>query len=209
MVARLSIELASDLYRDSMRFNFPRRGRNGKGEGERKCKREEAQHSRHLGRRHRHLEPELLHARADGLPHAEHRPAGAGRHAVHRQLRRAVVHSGALVFHYRPERRSHGSLQGRHSRRADRHERQARDHRGAAEGAGLCHRAIRQEPPRRPEPHAADEPRLRRVLRQPVPPERRGRARDGQLPQGAEVQGELRTARRASIAGPRTRTTRR
>ena len=32
------------------------------------------QHPRHLGRRHRHLEPELLHARADGLPDAQHRP---------------------------------------------------------------------------------------------------------------------------------------
>ena len=39
----------------------------------------------------------------------------------------------------------------------DRHARKARDDRRAAEGAGLRHRAVRQEPPRRPEQHAADQ----------------------------------------------------
>ena len=39
---------------------------------------------------------------------------------------------------------------------------------------GLRHRPVRQEPPGRPGRHAAHEPRFRRVLRQPLPPERRG-----------------------------------
>ena len=83
---------------------------------------------------------------------------------------------------------------------------------GAAEGAGLRHRPVRQEPPRRPEPHAADQPRLRRVLRQPLPPERRGRAGDGRLSDREglpEFPQELRAARRASTPGRPTRTTRR
>ena len=68
------------------------------------AKHRQAQHPRHLGRRHRALEPELLHARADGLPDAQHRPHRQGRHAVHRQLRRAVLHRRPLVVHHRPER---------------------------------------------------------------------------------------------------------
>ena len=34
----------------------------------------QAEHPRDLGRRHRHHQPQLLQRRADGLPHAEHRP---------------------------------------------------------------------------------------------------------------------------------------
>ena len=51
------------------------------------------------------------------------------------------------------------------------------DDRRAAEAARLRDRAVRQEPPRRPERVPADGARLRRVLRQPLPPERRGGAR--------------------------------
>ena len=51
------------------------------------------------------------------------------------------------------------------------------DDRGAAQAARLRHRAVRQEPSRRPEQVPADRPRLRRVLRQPLPPQRRGGAR--------------------------------
>ena len=36
-------------------------------------------------------QPQLLHARADGLPDAQHRPHRQGRHDVHRHLRRAVA----------------------------------------------------------------------------------------------------------------------
>ena len=45
-----------------------------------------------------------------------------------------------------------------------------------AQTSGLCHRPIWQEPSRRPERVPADGPRFRRVLRQPLPPERRGGA---------------------------------
>ena len=89
---------------------------------------------------------------------------------------------------------------------AGRHVGQARHHRGAAQGTGLRHRPVRQEPPRRPEPHAADQSRLRRVLRQPVPPERRGRAGDVRLPPGEglpELPQELRAARRDPLLGHR------
>ena len=64
---------------------------------------------------------------------------------------------------------------------AGRHVGKARHHRRAAQGTGLCHRPVRQEPSGRPEPDAADKPRLRRVLRQPLPPQCRGRAGDGEL----------------------------
>ena len=52
---------------------------------------------------------------------------------------------------------------------------------GAAQEPGLRDRAVRQEPSRRSQPHAADQPRLRRVLRQPLSPQRRGRAGDVRL----------------------------
>ena len=177
--------------------------RNGQGSQD---KPKQAEHPRHLGRRYRAIEPELLYARADGLPDAQHRPHRQGRHAVHRQLRRAVLHRRPLVLHHRAERLSHRPVQGRHSRRAGRHERQDRHHRGAAQGAGLRHRAVRQEPSRRPQPHAADQSRLRRVLRQPLPPQRRGRAGDGRLSvrEGLpELQEELRAARRHPFLGDR------
>ena len=66
------------------------------------------------------------------------------------------------------------------------------------EGARLRHRPVRQEPPRRPGQAPADGARLRRVLRQPLPPERRGRAGDLLLPEGSRVQEEVRPARRAA-----------
>ena len=55
------------------------------------------------------------------------------------------------------------------------------DDRRAAEAARLRHRAVRQEPPRRPEQVPADGARLRRVLRQPLPPERGGGAGAAEL----------------------------
>ena len=107
------------------------------------------------------IEPLLLHARTDGLPDAQYRPHRQGRHAVHRLLRRAVLHGRPILLHHRAERLSHRALQGRHPCRSGRYVGEARDHRGALEGAGLRHRAVRQEPSRRLEPHAADQPRLR------------------------------------------------
>ena len=55
------------------------------------------------------------------------------------------------------------------------------DDRRAAEAARLRDGAVRQEPPRRPEQVPADGARLRRVLRQPLPPERRGGAGAAEL----------------------------
>ena len=45
-----------------------------------------------------------------------------------------------------------------------------------AQADGLRHRPVREEPPRRPEQVPADRARFRRVLRQPVSPQRRGGA---------------------------------
>ena len=64
-----------------------------------------------------------------------------------------------------------------------------------AQGAGLRDRPVRQEPPRRPQRVHPDGPRLRRVLRQLLPPERRRGAREPGLPEGREVQGDVRAAR--------------
>ena len=57
-----------------------------------------------------------------------------------------------------------GPLQGRHSRRSDRDDRQDHHHRRGAQEPGLRDRPVRQEPSRRPQLDAADQPRLRRVL---------------------------------------------
>ncbi len=59
-----------------------------------------------------------------------------------------------------------------------------RDDRRAAEAARLRDGAVRQEPPRRPEQVPADRARLRRVLRQPLPPERGGGAGAAELAVG-------------------------
>ena len=129
-----------------------------------------------------------------------------GRDDVHRFVRRAVLHRRPLVVHHRTKRPAHRTFQGGHPGRPDRDEREDPDDRSRAEEPGLRDRPVRQEPPRRPEPHAADQPRLRRVLRQPVPPERRGRARGVRLPAGEglpEVPRELRSARRDPLVGDR------
>ena len=78
------------------------------------------------------------------------------------------------------------------------------DRRGDAEPR-LRHRPVRQEPRRRPQPVAADGQRLRRVLRQPLPPERRGGAGASRLSEGPGVPGEVRPARRAEDHGDRRR----
>ena len=169
---------------------------------------EQTEHPRHLGRRHRHLEPELLFARADGLPDAQHRPHRQGRDDVHRfatassrcTAGRSSFITGQSVYAHRP-------FQGGHSGGADRHEREDHHHRSGAEEPGLRDRAVRQEPPRRPESHAADQPRLRRVLRQPLPPERRGRAGDARLPDRRKdfpkFRDDVRSARRDAFLGDR------
>ena len=67
--------------------------------------------------------------------------------------------------------------------------------------AGLCHRPVRQEPSGRPQRIPADGARLRRVLRQPLSPERRGRAGAAGLSEGPGVPREVRPARRARLQG--------
>ena len=74
----------------------------------------------------------------------------------------------------------------------------------AAQAARLRDGPVRQEPPRRPEQVPADRARLRRVLRQPLPPQRRGGAGVAQLAVGGgvpAVQRALRAARRAALVG--------
>ena len=61
-------------------------------------------------------------------------------------------------------------------------QRRGSDDRRAAQAARLRHRAVRQEPPRRPQRVPSHRPRLRRVLRQPLPPQRRGGAGAARLP---------------------------
>ena len=80
------------------------------------------------------------------------------------------------------------------------------DDRRAAEAARLRDRAVRQEPPRRPQQVPADRARLRRVLRQPLPPERRGGAGAAELPASRRIPQlprSLRPARRHPLLGDR------
>ena len=67
----------------------------------------------------------------------------------------------------------------------------------------LRHRPVRQEPPRRPQRAPADRARLRRVLRQPLSPQRRGRAGVPGLSEGPGFPEEVRSARRAEVQGHR------
>ncbi len=158
---------------------------------------EEAQHPRHLGRRHRPRQHQRLQPRHHGLPDAEHRPDREGRRALHRRLRAAELHRGSRVVHPRRAPLPHRAAHHRHAGLAAGHPRLGAHHRRPAQAAGLRHRTVRQEPPRRPRHAPADGARLRRVPRQPLPPERRGRAGDVLLPEGSGVQEEVRPARRA------------
>ena len=90
--------------------------------------------------------------------------------------------------------------------RPGRHERKDRHHRRLPQEPGLRDRPVRQEPPRRSELDAADQPRVRRILRQPLPPQRRGRARIAGLPgrEGLpELRQDVRTARGHAFLGDR------
>ena len=82
------------------------------------------------------------------------------------------------------------------------------DDRRVLKPLGYVDRPVRQEPPRRPRRVPADRARLRRVLRQPLPPERRAGAGEPGLSEGSGVQEEVRAARRAALLGQR-RTARR
>ena len=168
-------------------------------------RRDAAEHPCHLRRRHRPDQHQRLFVRPDGIPHAEHRPHRPGRHDVHRLLRRAELHGGAVVVHHRPGTLRTGlskvglpgatvGLQARDATIAE-----------AAQAARLRHRPVRQEPSWRPERIPADGAWLRRVLRQSLPPQRRGGAGESRLSARPALQGALRTARRAALQGDRPR----
>ena len=116
-------------------------------------------------------------------------------------LRRAELHRRPGVVPDRPVRPAHRPDQGRPAGRHGGTAEGRPDDRRALEGPGLCHRAVRQEPPGRPQRIPADGARLRRVLRQPLSPERRGRAGAARLPEGPRVPRQVRPARRAGLQG--------
>ena len=129
-------------------------------------------------------------------------------HQVPALLRRAVLHRGPRGVPDRPARHSHRPDQGRLPRRADGHEPARSLDRRPAQEPRLRHRAVRQEPRRRPQRVAADRQRLRRVLRQSLSPQRRGRAGTARLSEGPGLPRQVRAARRAADARRPTATTR-
>src|SRR5712672_2396736 len=70
-----------------------------------------------------------------------------------------------------------------------------------AQTARLFHRTIWQEPSWRPQRVPADGAWFRRVLRQPLPPERRGRARTAGLSEEPRISSEVWTAWGAGLQG--------
>ena len=162
---------------------------------------EAAKHRHHLGRRHRPVRHQRLFARPDGLQDAQYRPHRQRRHDVHRLLRGAELHRRPRLVHHRPVRPSHrhdqGGPAGRHARAAEGRP----DHCRAAQAARLCDRTVRQEPSRRPQRVPADRARLRRVLRQPLSPQRRGRAGAAGLSERPRIPREIRPARRDGLQG--------
>ena len=80
-----------------------------------------AEHRRHHGRRHRHVEHRRLPPRHDGGPDAEPRQARRRGHAVHRLLRRGELHGGPRQLHHRRAADPHRHDHGRPGRRAHRH----------------------------------------------------------------------------------------
>ena len=151
-------------------------------------------------------QPQLLQRRPDGLSHAQHRPHRQRGHAVHRLLRRAKLHCGPRRVHQWTKRVSHRHEQGRRARCRRRLGRRGPDDRRTAQAARLRDRPVRQEPLRRQEQAPADRARVRRVLRQPLSPQRRGGARAVRLPARRPVPEASRlrpAARRAEVQGHR------
>ena len=137
-----------------------------------------------------------------------HRPHRPRRGDVHRLLRAAELHGRTRCLRHRPVADPHRTDEGRHAGRRPRSQGRGSDHRAVPEEPRLRHRPVRQEPSRRPQRAPADRPRLRRVLRQPLSPQRRGRAGIRRLSEGSEVPEEVRPARRHASARRPTRTTR-
>ena len=170
---------------------------------------EEAQHPRDLGRRHRHLERQPQQPRDDGLPHAQHRPHRPRGSFVHRLLRPAELHRGPGRVSRRQLPGSHGHDEGGAAGGQRGLAEDRRDDRHGAQEPRVRHGAVRQEPSGRPRRPPADDERLRRVLRQPVSPERRGGAgaprlsRRHEAPQRQDLPRDLRPPWRAQVQGRR------
>ena len=118
---------------------------------------------------------------------------------VHRLLRPAklhgrtrLVHSGSASFPHRP-------VDHRHARFAARHSRLDAYNCRPLEAARLRHWPVRQESSGRQQQALADRARLRRVLRQSLSSERRGRTGRLLLSQGSRIQEKVWTARRPSL----------
>ncbi len=73
------------------------------------------------------------------------------------------------------------------------------NHRGTAQASWLRYRPVRKEPSWRPRRVPADRARLRRILRQSLSLERRGRAGMRRLSEESRVRQEVRAARRAAL----------
>ncbi len=121
-----------------------------------------AQYRRHHGGRYRYLEYRRLSSWHDGRPDAEPRQDRGGRHAVYRLLRRGELHRRPRQLHHRRAADPHRHDNGRPGRRPHRLAGGGRDRCHRAKRHGLCHRPVRQEPPRRQERVSADTARLRR-----------------------------------------------
>ena len=115
------------------RAGDPQRGRRRQGGRGR----QEAEHPRPLGRRHRLVQRQLLQPRRHGLPDAEHRPHRQGRRPVHRLVRPAELHRRPRGVHHRPVADPHRPHQGRPARLAARLAEGGPDHRRAAQAARL------------------------------------------------------------------------
>ena len=165
----------------------------------------EAQHRRHHGRRHRHLEHRRLPPRHDGGPHAEPRQDRRRGHAVHRLLRRGELHGGTRQLHHRRAADPHRHDHRRPGRRHHRHAGGGGDHRDRAQGDGVRHRPVRQEPPGRSQRVPAHGARVRRVLRLSLSPGRDGRPLPSELSPGSEIAGG--PAQHAPLAWRPPRTT--
>ena len=115
------------------------------------------------------------------------------------------MHGGSRRFPDRPARHSQRPYQGRLSRCPDGHEPARPIDWRPAQKSRLWHRTVRQEPCRRPQRIAADRERLRRILRQSLPSQRRGGAGTTRLSQGPQLSRQVRPARRAEVQGDRSR----
>jgi hypothetical protein len=101
---------------------------------------------------------------------------------LHRLLRAAELHGGPRGLHQRLVPVRTGMTKVGHARRQGRLAEDRRDHGHGAQEPGLRHRPVRQEPPGRPRRAPAHHARLRRVPRQPLSPQRRGRAGEPDYP---------------------------